>query len=154
MSDDLNELYGEMIMDHNHSPRNFRVMADANHRIEGHNPLCGDRITVFLKTDGDIIKDVSFQGSGCAISKSSASVMTTVLKGKTIHDAKALFTEFRQLIIEGRGNTEHLGKLATFSGVHKFPARVKCAILAWHALSSALEGNGGVVSTENGAPVI
>ena len=152
MSDDLNELYGEMIMDHNHSPRNFRLMADANHRAEGHNPLCGDRVTVYLKTEGDVIKDVSFQGSGCAISKSSASVMTTVLKGKTMTEARTLFDEFRKLITEGTGDAAHLGKLATFSGVHKFPARVKCAILAWHAVSSALEGHGGVVSTEIDPP--
>ncbi len=152
MSDELNELYGEMIMDHNQRPRNFRPMPDANHRVDGHNPLCGDRVTVFLKTEGNIIKDVSFQGSGCAISKSSASVMTTTLKGKTLDEARALFEEFRRLITSGQGDTEHLGKLATFSGVHKFPARVKCAILPWHALSSALDGGGSMVSTENDPP--
>jgi nitrogen fixation NifU-like protein len=154
MSDDLNDLYGEMIMDHNHSPRNFRVMADANHRVEGHNPLCGDRVTVFLKTEGGVIKDVSFQGSGCAISKSSASVMTTVLKDKTVADARTIFDEFRRLIIDGQGDTARLGKLATFSGVHKFPARVKCAILPWHAVSSALEGRDTPVSTENDPPAL
>jgi nitrogen fixation NifU-like protein len=152
MTGDLSDLYGEVIMDHNHSPRNFRAMPDANLHAEGHNPLCGDRVTVYLKTDGGVIKDVSFQGSGCAISKSSASVMTTILKGKTVDDARALFAEFRHLVTEGKGDTAHLGKLATFSGVHRFPARVKCAILPWHAISSALEGQAGVVSTENDAP--
>lgn len=152
MSDDLNELYGEMIMDHNQRPRNFRVMPEANHRAEGHNPLCGDRVTVYAKTEGNVIKDLSFQGSGCAISKSSASVMTTMLKGKTIEEARTLFKEFRELVTAGHGDAAHLGKLATFSGVHKFPARVKCAILPWHAVSAALEGAENVVSTENDPP--
>ena len=147
---DLRELYQELILEHSKNPRNFRAMEGADRSIEGFNPLCGDHFTVFVKMDGEVIKDVSFQGSGCAISKSSASVMTQVLKGKTRAQAEALFANFHDLVT-GKGDgdkTESLGKLAVFSGVSEFPLRVKCATLAWHALHAALEGQQEAVTTE------
>jgi nitrogen fixation NifU-like protein len=146
----LNELYQSVILDHNRSPQNYRVMADANRQAEGHNPLCGDRLTIWLRLDGDRIQDVSFQASGCAISKASASLMTAAVKGKTRAEAEELFQRFHQLVT-GRldpGETETLGKLVVFSGVSQFPIRVKCASLSWHAMKAALEQPRETVSTE------
>jgi nitrogen fixation NifU-like protein len=146
----LSDLYQSVILDHNRSPQNYRVMADANRQAEGNNPLCGDRLQVWLRLEGDLIQDVSFQGSGCAISKASASLMTAAVKGKTRAEAVELFQRFHQLVT-GRldpSETETLGKLAVFSGVSQFPIRVKCASLSWHAMKAALEQPGGRVSTE------
>jgi len=146
----LSDLYQSVILDHNRSPQNYRVMADANRQAEGNNPLCGDRLQVWLRLEGDLIQDVSFQGSGCAISKASASLMTTAVKGKTRAEAVALFQCFHQLVT-GRldpSETETLGKLAVFSGVSQFPIRVKCASLSWHAMKAALEQPGERVTTE------
>ena len=148
MSDDLSELYQEVILDHSKSPRNFHKLEGANRTAQGHNPLCGDNVTLYLSLDGEVIKDISFLGSGCAISKASASILTAVLKGKTKAEVKALFEKVHQMVTSGRVDGEDLGKLAVFAGVHKFPARVKCAILAWHALRSALEDKNQTVSTE------
>jgi len=148
---DLRSLYQEIILDHNKNPRNFGLMGDANRVIEGYNPLCGDRYTIYLKLHEDIIEDIRFSGAGCAISKASASVMTTVLKGKSIKDAEALFERFHTLVTkESKGfeDAESLGKLAAFAGVSEFPARVKCAILAWHSMKGALRSNTKSVSTE------
>lgn len=150
---DLRELYQEVILDHNKKPRNFRTLEDASVAAEGHNPLCGDNVTVYLRMSGDTIEDIAFQGSGCAISKASASLMTTELKGKTREEAEDVFQRFHDLVT-GQGDTEpdeeSLGKLAVFSGVREYPARVKCASLAWHTLHSALEENGRAVTTEEG----
>ena len=148
MFDDLNDLYQQVIIDHSRSPRNFAVLAGANRKAAGQNPICGDNYTVFLKLNGDVIEDIGFQGSGCAISKSSASVMTDAVKGKTKAEAKQLFDKFHEVIMTGKMELEGAGKLAAFAGVHKFPARVKCAILSWHALKAALEGANQPVSTE------
>jgi nitrogen fixation NifU-like protein len=155
MSDaELRDLYQEVILDHNKRPRNFRVMADANHRADGHNPLCGDRVTVFVRLAGDRIEDVSFQGAGCAISKASASLMTDSVKGQSLGDVEALFQDFQSMVTTPPDmaiETDGLGKLAVFAGVREFPSRVKCASLAWHALRAALRDSGAVaamVSTE------
>jgi nitrogen fixation NifU-like protein len=148
---DLNALYQSIILDHNRRPRNFRELTDADRRSEGRNPLCGDELTVWLKMEGDRIEDVSFVGSGCAISKASASIMTTTVKGKTRAEASALFERFHDLVTgspAARPDDPALGQLAAFSGVSRFPVRVKCASLAWHALRAALRGDGGAVSTE------
>lgn len=148
---ELNELYQEVILEHSKAPRNYRRPVSANRTAEGYNPLCGDHFTVFLDMDGDTIRDVGFQGSGCAISKASASMMTQSLKGKTKAEAEQLFARFHRLVTGEHGtsgNGTDLGKLAVFSGVSKFPARVKCATLAWHAMQSALEGEQTPVSTE------
>ena len=138
----LRELYQDTILDHNKSPRNFRKMENATRKVEGYNPLCGDHYTVYVKLDGNVIADVAFEGSGCAISKASASVMTSMLKGRTTVDAEQLFQEFHKLVkgeIDPADNIDQLGKLAAFAGVSEFPARVKCASLAWHTLHTALE---------------
>jgi nitrogen fixation NifU-like protein len=148
---DLRELYQELIIDHSKRPRNFRALEGANRQSEGYNPLCGDKITVFLELENDRVKNVGFQGSGCAISTASASVMTESVKGKTLADAEQLFEVFHQLVTgkpPAAGKTPELGKLAAFSGVSEFPARVKCATLAWHTLHAALQGEGETVSTE------
>jgi nitrogen fixation protein NifU and related proteins len=148
---DLSELYQEVILDHNKRPRNFQVLEGANRSAEGFNPLCGDQITVYLKLEGDVIQDISFQGSGCAISKASASMMTASLKGKTRSEAEALFRKFHRLVTGDRDAAPdplELGKLEVFSGVSEFPVRVKCASLAWHTMHAALEGGGETVSTE------
>jgi nitrogen fixation NifU-like protein len=148
---DLRELYQELIIDHSKRPRNFRALEGANRKSEGYNPLCGDKITVFLELENDRVKNVGFQGSGCAISTASASVMTESVKGKTLADAEMLFDVFHQLVTgkpPAAGKTPELGKLAAFSGVSEFPARVKCATLAWHTLHAALQGEGETVSTE------
>lgn len=146
---DLYELYQQVILDHNKSPRNFRVMTDANHSAEGFNPLCGDHLNVYLKMDGEVITDVSFDGSGCAISKASASMMTAALKGKTQAEAEKIFTAFHDMVsTDNAPDAALLGKLTVFSGVREFPARVKCASLAWHTLHAAFSSKHAVVSTE------
>lgn len=147
---DLRELYQQVILDHNKNPRNFHEMADATSRVDGYNPLCGDHYTVFLKTDGETIREVSFTGSGCAISKASASVMSTTVKGKSKDEADRLFETFHRLVTGDQSglSAADLGRLAAFSGVSEFPARVKCATLAWHTLRSALDGKDDRVSTE------
>lgn len=146
----LSALYQDMILDHNRSPQNYGRMENANRRVEGHNPLCGDRLVVWLRVDGDRISDVTFEGSGCAISKASASLMTSSVKGKTRREAEALFDQFHRLVTGALPPSEarSLGKLAVFSGVSEYPVRVKCASLSWHALKAALEGPDAVVSTE------
>jgi len=146
---DLRELYQEVILDHSKKPRNFRIM-DGAPKAEGFNALCGDRFTVYVEMDGDRIKDISFQGNGCAVSKASASMMTAALKGKTREEAKVVVDQFRDLVTGKNAPPEgiDLGKLAVFSGVCEFPARVKCATLAWHTLGAALEGKPEAVSTE------
>ncbi len=148
---DLRDLYQEVILDHNKRPRNFRALEAANHRAEGFNPLCGDRVTLYLVLEGDTLKDVSFQGSGCAISTASASMLTESLKGKTRAQAEALFEKFHHLVTaeqEPGADPADLGKLVVFTGVREFPMRVKCATLAWHALNAALKDENRVVSTE------
>lgn len=146
---DIRELYQEVILDHNKSPRNFRKLEPANCVGEGANPLCGDEVTVYAQLDGDLISDISFQGEGCAIAKASASLMTLSLKGRTTAEAEALFNEVhRMLTQEGEHDLEQLGKLAVLVGVRNFPVRVKCATLAWHTARGALRGHDGVVSTE------
>lgn len=139
---DLRELYQEVILDHSRNPRNFRKLDPADRFAEGSNPLCGDRITLFLKMDGDRIADVGFQGQGCAISKASASMMTVSLKGKTAAEAQTMFGRFHDMVTGSPGGAiekDALGKLAVFQGVSEFPARVKCASLAWHTMHAALE---------------
>jgi nitrogen fixation protein NifU and related proteins len=148
---ELRDLYQEVVIDHSKRPRNFRKPEGANRSAEGINPLCGDEITVYLKLAGDVIEDIGFQGAGCAISKASASLMTAALKNKTKAEAEALFQRVHSMVSEGpksKVNPEELGKLAVLSGVWEFPARVKCATLAWHTLRSALDGSGAPVSTE------
>lgn len=148
---ELRELYQEVILDHNKKPRNFRVLETANHHADGHNPLCGDNVTVYVDVEEGVILDICFQGSGCAISKASASVMTTVLKGRTVEEAEALFEQFHHLVTtddSSEPDVEELGKLAVFSGVREFPARVKCASLAWHTVHAALAMTDKPVSTE------
>ena len=147
---DLRELYQELILEHSKAPRNYRELATANHRAEGYNPLCGDHFTVYVELEGDSIRDISFQGSGCAISKASASLMTQSLKGKTRAEAETLFDQFHKLVTgqPANGSRAELGKLTVFSGVSEFPLRVKCATLAWHALHAAMRGKQKTVSTE------
>lgn len=148
MNAELQELYQEVILDHNRRPRNFRAL-DAGRKAEGFNPLCGDRITVYLNVDNGVITDVAFQGSGCAISKASASLMTESVKGKTVADAQALFERFQQMITApAETPLDTLGKLAVLAGVRQFPIRVKCASLAWHTLRAAVDARDKVVSTE------
>ncbi len=151
MKSELRDLYQEVVIDHSKKPRNFRKPEGANRSAEGMNPLCGDEITVYLKLAGDVIEDIGFQGAGCAISKASASLMTAALKNKTKAEAEALFQRVHSMVSEGpksKVDPEELGKLAVLSGVWEFPARVKCATLAWHTLRSALEGSAAPVSTE------
>lgn len=146
----LNALYQDLILDHNRTPRNYRPMPNANRRVEGNNPLCGDRLTVWLKMEGETIQDAAFQGSGCAISRASASLMTLAVKGKTRSEAVTLFDRFHRLVTGALApaEAESLGKLAAFGGVSEFPVRVKCASLSWHALRAALDQADAVVSTE------
>jgi nitrogen fixation NifU-like protein len=150
MNAELRELYQEVILDHNKSPRNFKKMENASHFGEGYNPLCGDKIDIYLKVEEGKIADVSFQGSGCAISKASASLMSSFMKGKSIEEAEKLFDKFHDLITGKLNESESidLGKLAVFAGVQEFPLRVKCASLAWHTLISALKEENNIVSTE------
>jgi nitrogen fixation NifU-like protein len=146
---DLRELYQDVILEHSKAPRNYRELPQANHKAEGYNPLCGDHFTLYVDLEGDRVRDISFQGSGCAISKASASMLTQVVKGKTKAEAQKLFEKFLQLVKgEGNGNQADLGKLAVFSGVCEFPVRVKCATLVWHTLQAALEGKQEAISTE------
>jgi nitrogen fixation NifU-like protein len=147
---DLRELYQQVILDHNKNPRNFHELPNATRRVEGYNPLCGDHYTVFVRVEGDTIGEVSFTGNGCAISKASASVMSSTVKGKSKEEAERLFDTFHRLVTgDASGlSAADLGRLAAFSGVSEFPARVKCATLAWHTLKSALEGNQEKVTTE------
>lgn len=146
----LSNLYQDLILDHNRAPQNFRRMEGANRRVEGNNPLCGDRLTVWLQLDGDVIKDAAFQGSGCAISKASASLMTSAVKGKSRTEATDLFERFQRLVTGTLppAEAESLGKLVAFSGLSQFPVRVKCASLSWHAMRAALDQPDTVVSTE------
>jgi nitrogen fixation NifU-like protein len=141
-----------MILDHGKHPRNFGKLEGANHEAQGHNPLCGDRLTVFVKTQGDRISEVTFEGNGCAISMASASMMGEALKGMTVEEANKVFQRFHELVTEETNDTpeEELGKLVVFRGVREFPVRVKCATLAWHTLHAALEdqASGGTVTTE------
>lgn len=148
---DLHELYQEVILDHNKRPRNFRSLAKANRTANGYNPLCGDQLTVYAQVEDEVIRDVSFQGSGCAISKASASMMTDGVKGKTTAEATALFGQVHRMLTGERDaqvDSEDLGKLVVLSGVCEFPARVKCATLAWHTLHAALHEEKRAVSTE------
>ena len=148
---DLNELYQEVILDHNRRPRNFGTLPDATRIANGHNPLCGDKLKLYLRLDGDRIADVSFEGSGCAISKSSASLMTDAIKGRPIADARALFERFHQIVttpVDEPIDEASVGKLAVLAGVREFPVRVKCASLPWHTLIAALDGADEPVKTE------
>ena len=147
-------LYQELILEHNRKPRNFREMEDADRKIEGRNPLCGDALTLWVKMDGDAIADVSFKGQGCAISKASASLMTTAVKGKTRAEAEEIFEQFHRLVTGTLPESEQkaLGSLRALGGVSRFPLRVKCASLAWHALHSALESGASEISTEREGP--
>jgi nitrogen fixation protein NifU and related proteins len=147
MPDELHELYQEVILDHCRKPRNFRVLNGDHREAEGRNPLCGDHFTVYLQLEGDVIRDVSFQGSGCCISKASASMMTGQLKGKTADEARACFSQYQNLVTTGKADEDAMGKLCAFAGVHHFPMRVKCAILPWHAMLAGLKGE-SVVTTE------
>jgi nitrogen fixation NifU-like protein len=144
----VHDLYQEIILDHSKRPRNCHPMDDANRKAEGYNPLCGDKLKLFLKMDGDIVADASFQGSGCAISTASASLMTESLKGKTREEAMQLLDKFHELLTTDTPVSQDLGKLVVFCGVRDYPARVKCATLAWHTLKSALNGTEEVTSTE------
>jgi nitrogen fixation protein NifU and related proteins len=152
---ELRELYQEVILDHNRKPRNFHALPAANHRAEGDNPLCGDRIRLDLELADGVIRDIGFQGSGCAISRAATSLMTTAVKGKTEAEANQLFEHYHRMLT-GNGetgtDTGALGKLAVFAGVREFPSRIKCATLAWHTLRAALTGQAGAVSTEREEP--
>ena len=150
MSSDLQDLYQEVVLDHGKRPRNFREVEGANHRAQGHNPLCGDQLTVTIKVEDGVIRDIGFQGQGCAISRASASLMTGAVKDRTREEAEQLFELVHKLVTEGPAgvDTEALGKLAVLSGVSEFPARVKCASLAWHTLRAALRGEAEPISTE------
>ena len=149
MMSDLNELYQEVILDHNRRPRNFRTIEPASHRANGHNPLCGDRLSLYVQVDAGQISDVAFQGSGCAISKASASLMTDAVKGHSVTDAQALFERFHRMVTTPPDQpVENMGKLSVLAGVREFPVRVKCATLAWHTMRAALENRAEPVSTE------
>jgi nitrogen fixation NifU-like protein len=151
MNPELRELYQQVILDHNKSPRNFKKLEHANHFAEGYNPLCGDKIDIYLDVDNEKIKTITFQGSGCAISKASASLMSEAIKGKTLAEAKEIFEKFHNLVtgkLNEEDAIEQLGKLAVLAGVKEFPMRVKCASLAWHTMLSALKSEEKVVSTE------
>lgn len=150
----LEALYQEVILDHNRKPRNFREIENADRTVAGRNPLCGDELTLWLKLDGDRVADVAFKGTGCAVSKSSASLMTAAIKGRTIAEARALFDRFHDMITGKlpEGERETMGSLAALGGVSKFPIRVKCASLAWHALKSALDQGPAEVTTDFEGP--
>jgi nitrogen fixation NifU-like protein len=149
--DDLNELYQQVILDHCRAPRNFRVLPDADRSAEGNNPLCGDRFTIFVKLEGDVMRELTFQGSGCCISKASGSMMSDLLKGKTIEQAKEQFAQFQRMVTTGSADEEQMGKLFAFAGVHNFPMRVKCATLPWHALLASLKGDAAASTEDAGA---
>lgn len=148
---DLDDLYQEIILDHNKNPRNFRRMENANHHADGYNPLCGDKVTVYLHVDGEVVTDVSFEGKGCAISTASASLMTETIKGKTLGEVKTMFDSFHDLVT-GKKDPKTcevcVGKLKVLAGVRQFPMRVKCATLCWHTLNAAVLSDETVVSTE------
>ncbi|MEE8350084.1 MAG: SUF system NifU family Fe-S cluster assembly protein [Acidobacteriota bacterium] len=144
----LKDLYQEVILDHSKSPRNFSELSDANRTADGYNPLCGDKVTVFLKLKDDVVEDVSFTGAGCAISTASASLMTQSVKGKTLLEAKELFRRFQDLVTSGTAEGAELGELEAFLGVSQFPVRVKCATLVWHTMQAALKNGEESVSTE------
>ncbi|HEV2331232.1 MAG TPA: SUF system NifU family Fe-S cluster assembly protein [Verrucomicrobiae bacterium] len=148
MFDDINDLYQQVILDHCKKPRNFHEMAQPTCSAQGHNPLCGDQLKLFLVMDGDKIADVSFVGSGCCISKASASLLTEFAKGKTKSDVETMFSRVHEMVMTGNIPGD-VGKLAVFAGVHKYPARVKCAILSWHAVMAALKGDHKPVTTES-----
>ena len=149
MTFDLRDLYQEVILDHNKRPRNFGTLEGANRTAEGYNPLCGDKLTLYLRMDGNVIQDVAFEGTGCAISKASASLMTESVKGKTLNEAQQLFARFHEMVTaDAMLDTSPLGKLAVFSGVRDYPVRVKCAVLAWHTLRAAVDAKDEVVTTE------
>jgi nitrogen fixation NifU-like protein len=140
VSAELDDLYQEVILDHNRRPRNFHALADASHQAEGYNPLCGDRLTLYLRIDDGVIREVAFEGSGCAISKASASLMTDAVKGRSTADARALVDRFQRMVTTSPElEVEDLGKLSALAGVREFPVRVKCASLAWHTLKAAME---------------
>ena len=147
---DLKDLYQEVIVDHNRSPRNFGKLDDADRTLEGFNPLCGDRLTLYLKLDDDHISDIRFDGNGCAISIASASMMTEVMKGKTVAEAETIFDEFHDLVTGNSGeiDLDKMGKLAALAGVREYPSRIKCATLCWHTLNSVIHGDDTPVSTE------
>jgi len=148
MFDDLGDLYQQVILDHCKKPRNFHELTNPSLFAQGHNPLCGDQLKLFLAMDGDVIKDISFVGDGCCISKASASLLTESLKGKRKADVQKTFEQVHEMVTTGEVKGD-VGKLAVFAGVHKFPARVKCAILSWHAVMAALKGAAGAVTTED-----
>jgi nitrogen fixation NifU-like protein len=148
---DLDELYQQVILDHNKNPKNFGVLENFDHKAKGHNPLCGDQITIYLRIKDNIIEDITFDGNGCAISKASGSIMTTVVKGKTLEEAQKMFGEFHDIVTsdtDSEVDFEKLGKLAVFAGVREFPARVKCASLSWHTLKQALDNPDIIAVTE------
>lgn len=148
---DLRELYRDMVMEHNRKPRNFRKMEEPTCSLEGYNPLCGDRVTVYVQLKEDVVSDIAFQGSGCAISRASASMMTEAVKGKSTAEAEDLFNAVRRMFTRSNGediDEEKLGDLVILSGVSEFPTRIKCATLGWHALHTALQGQQQMVSTE------
>lgn len=145
---DLRELYQEVILDHCKKPRNFHEMDEANRRLEGYNPLCGDKVTVYLQVKDDLVQNVSFQGEGCAISTASASLMTELVKGKSLEEAEVIFRRFQDLVTGKSDGSADMGKLAVFAGVGKFPMRVKCATLPWHTLRAALKQQDEAVTTE------
>ena len=148
---DLEELYQEVILDHSRKPRNFGKLEGADRSLEGYNPLCGDRLTLYLKLQGDVVTDVAFEGSGCSISRASTSMMTQAIKGRTRAQVEATFGRFHEMVTRAPGSAvdaEDLGDLELLAGVAEFPARVKCATLAWHTLRAALKGEGSAVSTE------
>ena len=147
---DLSELYQEILLEHNSKPRNFRKLEQATQTAEGYNPLCGDRITLYLNLENGVIADVAFQGSGCAISRASASMLTQSIKGQTVAKAQEIFQAFHQMLTEPGAELDYdvLGDLETLSGVVAFPTRIKCAVLAWHTMQAALDGQSEAVSTE------
>ncbi|HOP50845.1 MAG TPA: SUF system NifU family Fe-S cluster assembly protein [Ignavibacteriales bacterium] len=148
---DINDLYQQMILDHNKSPRNFKKLENYTHFAKGHNPLCGDEIDIYVLIENNVIKDISFQGQGCAVSKSSASIMTTLLKGKTLEEAEEIYENFHKIVtskIDDNINLDEMGKLAVFAGVRKYPTRVKCATLAWHTYENAKNGEKEITITE------
>lgn len=149
--DELRELYQQIILDHNKSPKNYGKIVNCSHASEGYNPLCGDRIKIYAQVEDGIIKDIKFEGEGCAIAKASGSIMTALLKGKTIEEAEKLFKAFQDLItseVDSEVDLEKLGKLAVFAGVREFPTRVKCAGLAWHTVKAAMDKKDEVITTE------
>ncbi|MHA1107727.1 MAG: Fe-S cluster assembly sulfur transfer protein SufU [Alphaproteobacteria bacterium] len=145
---DLADLYQDVILDHSRHPRNFGAPEQANREAKGNNPLCGDRVTIYLQIDGDVIESAGFDARGCAISLASASMMTEMVKGKTVAEARAIFDRFHRLVTSGEGGGEGLDEIEALSGVREFPTRIKCATLPWHAMSAAIDGSNDEVKTE------